>query len=246
MKVRKRFGQHFLQDPSTHAKILDVLNFQPEDRVLEIGPGRGELTSGILQANKYVVVVEIDRDLSRHLRSRFPKLEVVEADILGVNATMFRARRIVGNLPYNISTPILIRLTALLDCVDIHFMLQKELVDRLVATPGTKAWGRLSVKIQQVFNVRPLFDVDPRVFEPSPTVLSTFVRLTYKSDPLNPKNRSLFDAILRQAFSHRRKTIANSLASFQIDWEHIGIPETRRADQLTVAQYVRIADELVQ
>ena len=246
MKVRKRFGQHFLQDPSTHAKIHDVLAVQPEDRVLEIGPGRGELTSGILQATKNVVAVEIDRDLSRHLRSRFPQLEVVEADILHVDATMFRGRRIVGNLPYNISTPLLIRMTTMVDCADIHFMLQKELVERLVATPGTKAWGRLSVKIQRVFNVLPLFDVDPGVFEPSPRVFSAFVRLTYTSDPLNPKNHSLFDAILRQAFSHRRKTIANSLASFQIDWEHIGIPETLRADQLTVAQYVRIADESVQ
>ncbi|MYD44747.1 MAG: 16S rRNA (adenine(1518)-N(6)/adenine(1519)-N(6))-dimethyltransferase RsmA [Gammaproteobacteria bacterium] len=245
MKVRKRFGQHFLQDPSTQARILDALDVQPEDRVLEIGPGRGELTAGIFQATNNIVAVEIDRDLCRHLRSRFPQLEVVEADILSGDAALFRARRVVGNLPYNISTALLIRMTATIDCVDMHFMLQKEVVERLVAKPGTKAWGRLSVKIQRVFNVRPLFDVAPEAFKPPPRVLSAFIRLTHKSDPLNPKNLCLFDAILRQAFGHRRKIIANSLAAFHIDWEHIGIPETLRADQLTVAQYVRIADESI-
>lgn len=245
MKARKRFGQHFLQDPSTYARIHDVLDVQPEDRVLEIGPGRGELTAGILQATKHVVAVEIDRDLSQCLRARFPQLEVMEADVLSVDKSLFRARRVVGNLPYNISTPLLVRMTATVDCIDMHFMLQKEVVERLVANPGTKAWGRLSVKVQRVFDVRPLFDVDPEAFEPPPKVLSAFIRLTYRSDPLNPKNPQLFDAILRQAFSHRRKTIANSLASFPIAWEHIGIPRTLRADQLTVAQYVAIADESV-
>lgn len=243
MKARKRFGQHFLHDTSTHARIHDLLDVQPEDRVLEIGPGQGELTAGILQATKNVVAVEIDRDLSRHLRVRFPQLEVVEADVLSVDTSVFRGRRVLGNLPYNISTPLLIRMTETLDCIDMHFMLQKEVVERLVAIPGTKAWGRLSVKIQRIFDVIPLFDVEPDAFEPPPTVLSAFIRMTYRPEPLIPKNLLRFDAILRQAFSHRRKTIANSLASFQIDWAHIGVVETLRADQLTVAQYVRITDE---
>jgi len=243
VKARKRFGQHFLYDASTHARIHDVLNVQPEDRVLEIGPGRGELTVGILQATKNVVAIEIDRDLSRHLRTKFPKLEVVEADVLSVDPSLFRGRRVVGNLPYNISSPLLIRMTATLDCIDMHFMLQREVVERLVAIPGTKAWGRLSVKIQRVFDVCPLFDVEPEAFEPRPKVLSAFIRMTYRREHLTPKNLLMFDAILRQAFSQRRKTIANSLASFQIDWAQIGIAGTLRADQLTVAQYVRIADE---
>ena len=243
MKARKRFGQHFLQDPSTQARIHDVLNVQSKDHVLEIGPGRGELTAGILRATKHVVAVEIDRDLSRNLRTRFPQLTVIEADVLSLDASLFRTRRVVGNLPYNISTPLLIKMTATVDCIDMHFMLQKEVVERLVAIPGTKGWGRLSVKIQRIFNVQQVFDVDPEAFKPSPKVSSTFVRLTYKSNPLHPKNPGLFDAILRQAFSHRRKTIANSLASFHIDWEHIGVSKTLRADQLTVAQYVTISDE---
>ncbi len=243
MKARKRFGQHFLQDASTHARIHDVLDVQPEDRVLEIGPGRGELTVGILRATENVVAVEIDRDLSRHLRVRFPQLEVVEADVLSVDASLFCGRRVLGNLPYNISTPLLIRMTEKVDCIDMHFMLQKEVVERLLAIPGTKAWGRLSVKIQRIFDVRPLFDVEPEAFDPPPKVLSAFIRMTYRPEPLTPKNLLLFDAILRQAFSQRRKTVENSLKSFQIDWAHIEIAETLRADQLTVAQYVRIADE---
>ena len=244
MKIRKRFGQHFLLDQSTQARIHDVLDIQPEHRVLEIGPGRGELTAGILQATKHIVAVEIDRDLSRQLRNRFPRLNIIEADVLTVDVSVFRAHRVVGNLPYNISTPLLLRLTSILDCVDIHFMLQKEVVERLIAIPGTKSWGRLSVKIQQIFDVQPLLDVSPEAFEPPPRVLSAFIRLTYKPEPLIAENPRLFDAILRQAFSHRRKTLANSLAQFQIDWDRVAINATSRADQLTVTEYVRIADEL--
>ena len=243
MKARKRFGQHFLHDAGTLAKIHDALNVQPEDRVIEIGPGRGELTTGILRATNNVVAVEIDRDLSRQLRERFPRLKVIDADVLSLEASSFRGRRVLGNLPYNISTPLLIRMTATDDCIDLHFMLQKEVVERLLAVPGTKEWSRLSVKVQRIFNVQPLFDVEPAAFEPPPTVLSAFIRMTYKPDPLTPKIESLFDTILRQAFSQRRKTIANSLKSFQVDWARIGISRTLRADQLTVAQYVRIADE---
>lgn len=219
------------------------MDIQPEQRVLEIGPGRGELTEGILRATDHVVVVEIDRDLSRHLRHRFPRLSVIEADALTVAPSMFCKRRVVGNLPYNISTPLLLRLTSTLECVDFHFMLQKEVVERLTAVPRTKAWGRLSVKVQQTFDVYPLFDVNPGAFEPSPRVLSTFVRLNYKSEPIMAQNPTRFDAILRQAFSQRRKTVANSLQSFEIDWEQIGVSETSRADQLTIAEYVKISNE---
>ncbi|MXZ43989.1 MAG: 16S rRNA (adenine(1518)-N(6)/adenine(1519)-N(6))-dimethyltransferase RsmA [Gammaproteobacteria bacterium] len=244
LKSRKRFGQHFLLDQGTRARIQDVLDIRPEHRVLEVGPGRGALTADILQATKHVVAVEIDRDLSRNLQDRFPQLELVEADILKVDESLFRLRRVVGNLPYNISTPLLLRLTSILDVVDIHFMLQKEVVDRMIAEPRTKAWGRLSVKMQQIFDVQPLFEVSPEAFEPPPRVLSAFVRLTYKPSPLIAQNPTLFDAILRQAFSHRRKTLANSLASFHIDWQRIDIDSTSRADQLTVQQYVEIANEL--
>ena len=220
-----------------------MLDIRPEQRVLEIGPGRGELTAGLVQATNHVVVVEIDRHLSRQLRTRFPRLKVIEADVLQVDVSMFREQRVVGNLPYNISTPLLLRLTSILDCVDIHFMLQKEVVERLSAIPGTKSWGRLSVKIQQFFDVQPLFDVNPEAFKPPPRVLSAFIRLTYKPNPLIAQNRILFDTILRQAFSQRRKTVTNSLAQFQIDWDRVGINATSRADQLTVADYVRISDE---
>lgn len=243
LKSRKRFGQHFLLDQTTRARIHDVLDIQPEHRVLEIGSGRGELTEGILQATDHLVAVEIDRDLSRDLRQRFPRLSVIEADALTVDTALFCERRIVGNLPYNISTPLLLRLTSSLECVDFHFMLQKEVVERLTAIPRTKAWGRLSVKVQQTFDVYPLFDVNPEAFEPSPRVLSTFVRLNYKSEPMLAQDPTLFDAILRKAFSQRRKTVANSLQSFKIDWERIGVSATSRADQLTIAEYIKISNE---
>lgn len=242
LKTRKRFGQHFLVDETTLARIHDVLAIQSDHQILEIGPGRGELTDEILQATNHVVAVEIDRDLTRHLRERYPRLNVIQADILKVDASLFRARRVVGNVPYNVSTPLLLRLASIVDCVDIHLMLQKEVVDRLAAIPGTKTWGRLSVKVQQSFEVLPLFVVNPDAFEPPPRVLSAFIRLTYKSAPLEAQDPALFDTILRQAFSQRRKTLANSLASFQIEWDSIGISPTLRADQLTVAEYVSIAD----
>ena len=242
LKTRKRFGQHFLRDCNTIVRIHDVLAIEPEHRILEIGPGRGELTSGILQVTNNVVAIEVDRDLTSFLRTRFPKLEVVQADVLEVDSSLYHARRIIGNLPYNISTPLLLRLATAVDCIDIHLMLQKEVVNRLVADPGTKAWGRLSVKIQQYFDVIPLFDVNPKAFEPPPKVVSSFIRLTKQRAPKLAQNPVLFDAIVRQAFSQRRKTIANSLVSYRIDWEQVGINVTKRADQLTVAEFVRITD----
>ncbi len=244
LKTRKRFGQHFLVAETTLARIHDGLAIQPEHHILEIGPGRGELTAEILRATNHVVAVEIDRDLTRYLREQYPRLEIVQADILKVDTLLFRARRVVGNVPYNVSTPLLLRLASIVDCVDVHLMLQKEVVDRIAAIPGTKAWGRLSVKIQRLFDVSPLFLVDPSAFEPPPKVMSAFVRLTYKPTPLEAHDPVLFDTILRHAFSQRRKTIANSLTSFQIDWERIGINSSLRADQLSVAEYISIADSV--
>lgn len=242
LKPRKRFGQHFLVDETTLDRIHDVLALQPEHHILEIGPGRGELTADILQATNNVVAIEIDRDLIRYLRERYPRLEVVQGDILEVDASMFRARRVVGNVPYNVSTPLLLRLASIVDCVDVHLMLQKEVVDRIAAIPRTKAWGRLSIKVQRLFDVLPLFVVDPSAFEPPPKVLSVFVRLTYKPSPLVVQDPVMFDTILRHAFSQRRKTLENSLRSFQVNWERVGVNPSLRGDQLTVAEYVSIAD----
>lgn len=244
LKTRKRFGQHFLRDQSTLARIHDVLAVKLDHRVLEIGPGRGELTSGILEATEHVIVVEVDRDLASYLQGRFPNLEVVQADVLEIDSSLLSSRRIVGNLPYNISTPLLLKFAAAVDCFDFHLMLQKEVVNRLVAVPGTKEWGRLSIKVQQMFDVVPLFDVSPSAFEPPPKVESSFVRLTNSRNPRVAQDSELFDSILRQAFSQRRKTIANSLSSFRIEWDRVGVDSTKRADQLSVEEYVRIADTI--
>lgn len=242
LKSRKRFGQHFLVDQYTLARIHDELAIRPDHRVIEIGPGHGELTTGILRATSHVAAIELDRDLTKNLRVRYPQLEVIQADVLSVDVSVFRAKRVVGNLPYNISTQFLLRLATTIECLDVHVMLQKEVVDRLVAAPGTKSWGRLSVKIQRQFDIVSLFEVPPRAFKPPPRVLSAFIRLTHKVNPRTAQNPEAFDEILKSAFSQRRKTIANSLASFAVDWSRAQVNPTSRADQLTVENYINIAN----
>ena len=187
MKARKRFGQHFLTDASVLARTLDCIGPRPTDRLLEIGPGRGALTELLHGTAERFVAIEIDRDLAPILRARFPGLELVVADVLKFEFTELGTDapwRIAGNLPYNISTPLLVRLlTSNLPIEDMHFMLQKELADRVGGEPGTKAWGRLSVLVQYHCTVEMLFDVEPSSFVPPPKVRSSVVRLTPRAEP---------------------------------------------------------------
>ena len=186
-RPRRRFGQHFLESSAILDAMAERLAYARDDCVLEIGPGAGALTAHLLAASDDVTVVEIDRDLVAGLRKRFPKLRVIEADVLRLDLAPLLRRdlRIVGNLPYNISTPLLLRLLELLPGIrDLHFLLQKEVVDRLAARPGTKDWGRLSILAQCAAHVEPLFDVGPEHFRPAPLVTSTFVRITPRSNPL--------------------------------------------------------------
>lgn len=249
MRARKRFGQHFLTDPRVLDGIVRALAPAAEDRVLEIGPGHGALTELLYEAVDSLVAVEIDRDLISFLRARFPRLEIVNEDILRVDLeTMLAAGawRLVGNLPYNISSPLLVRLYRHLHLIrDMHFMFQRELAERLWAEPGTKRWGRLSVVTQYHCRVERLLDVPPEAFSPPPKVHSQVVRLEPRDDRADVDARIL-NQVLTTAFSARRKRLSNALKDFALDWDAVGISPDLRPDQLGVAEYVRITDAVAE
>jgi 16S rRNA (adenine1518-N6/adenine1519-N6)-dimethyltransferase len=252
MPVRKRFGQHFLHDPGVIRRILDAISPGPEDRMVEIGPGRGALTWGLLQRARGLDVIEIDRDLARSLQAdaRAGKhLRVHVADALDTDFMRLRADggplRIVGNLPYNISTPLLFRLLSQRAAIaDMHFMLQKEVVDRMTAQPANKTYGRLTVMLAAVAEVEKLFDVGPGAFQPRPKVWSAIVRLR---PTLAPRFEIGNDGVLRMlvtaAFSHRRKILSNGLKGLLTpeEIESCGIDSQLRPEALTPAQFGLLA-----
>jgi 16S rRNA (adenine1518-N6/adenine1519-N6)-dimethyltransferase len=252
MPVRKRFGQHFLHDPGVIRRILDAIAPVREDRVVEIGPGSGALTWGLLQRLPGLDVIEIDRDLARSLQQdpRAAKgLRVHVEDALRSDFVRLRADgaalRIVGNLPYNISTPLLFRLLSQRGAIaDMHFMLQKEVVDRMTAQPSTKAYGRLTVMLAAVAEVEKLFDVGPGAFKPRPRVWSAIVRLR---PTLQPRFDIGDDGVLRMlvtaAFSHRRKILSNGLKGLLTpgEIESCGIDSQLRPEALTPAQFGLLA-----
>ncbi len=247
--ARKRFGQHFLVDPAVLDRIVRAIEPKPGQALVEIGPGRGALTDPLVAQCGRLVVVELDRDLAARLRRR-PELEVIEADVLKVDfAALATARgqalRVVGNLPYNISTPILFHLLTAVDhVVDQHFMLQKEVVDRMAAGPGGKAFGRLSVMLQWRYRVEALFEVPPTAFEPPPRVDSAIVRMTplAVAPPVDP---ALLGALVAVAFSQRRKLLRNTLGRWLEGQRYAGAFDLqRRAEEVPVAEYLALAEAL--
>jgi len=228
--------------------MVAALALAPSDRVLEIGPGEGALTARLVLESEHVKVVEIDRDLVAALRVRFPELEIVSADVLKVDlAALLGTRgdaRVVGNLPYNISTPLLGRLLAATAAVrDVHVLLQKEVVDRLAARAGTKDWGRLSVMIQAAFDVEPLFDVEPEAFRPRPKVRSTFVQLIPHARA-EIADRDVFAKVVRDAFQRRRKRMSNALQSWPVDWSQVRVDPALRPDAVDLDGYIAIANQV--
>ena len=249
---RKRFGQHFLHDPGVLRRIVQAIAPQPGDDVVEIGPGEGALTLPLLRELGHLTVIELDRDLVPRLRTAaegIGELEIVNADVLTVDFSALARRgplRIVGNLPYNISSPILFHCLDHIDAIrDMHFMLQREVVERMAATPGGKVYGRLSVMLQLVCHVEPLLRVPAGAFRPPPKVESAVVRLT----PRPASERSIADAalladIVRAAFGQRRKTLSNALSSVA-DVEQIidaGIDPRARAETLSPSAFVALAE----
>jgi 16S rRNA (adenine1518-N6/adenine1519-N6)-dimethyltransferase len=247
LKTRKRFGQHFLHDPGVLKRIVEAIDPARSDAMVEIGPGAGALTRPLLERLDRLTAIEIDRDLAAQLSLEFSAraLSIIVADALDYDFSVFPSGvRIVGNLPYNISTPILFHLARYADRVrDMHFMLQREVVERMVAPHSTPDYGRLSVMLQTRFAMKKLFNVAPGAFRPPPKVESAVVRLV----PLNEKLRcdeALFEKIVREAFSARRKTLRNALPLQPGDYEVLGIDPGLRPENLAPADYVRIAQRI--
>ncbi len=249
--ARKRFGQNFLVSSGVVAKIVDAIHPQAGDTLVEIGPGLGALTEPLLARLDHLHVVEIDRDLIARLRDRLPpdRLTIHEGDALQFDfSDLGPGLRVVGNLPYNISTPLLFHLAACADRVrDMHFMLQREVVERMVAAPGGSEYGRLSVMLQYRFQMERLFLVPPGAFNPAPKVESAVVRMTPRPhEELAAINEALLEEVVKAAFSQRRKMLRNTLRERlgEEDWAELGIDPKRRAEELAVGDYVRIANRL--
>ena len=263
--ARKRFGQNFLVSSAIIQEIIDAIAPRAGETLVEIGPGLGALTEPLLTRIDHLQVVEVDRDLIARLRRRWPaeRLTVHEGDALDFDfAALKRAGplKIVGNLPYNISSPLLFHLSESAAVVhDMHFMLQKEVVDRMVAEPGSSDFGRLSVMLQYRYHMECLFTVPPDAFEPPPKVMSAIVRLiprdkgkvgagdTVRYDQNDiAKDEALFARIVAAAFSQRRKMLRNTLRDFidEAGLTALGISPTARAEALGVSEYVRLANAL--
>ena len=246
-QARKRFGQHFLADGGVIDELVAAIDPKPGEALFEIGPGLGALTLPLLECCKQLGVIELDRDLASRLRKN-PALEVIEADVLKVDFAALakdRKLRIVGNLPYNISTPILFHLLPVAALVqDQHFMLQKEVVARMAAAPGNKDYGRLSVMLQWRYHIESLFDVPPEAFEPPPRVVSAIVRMLPWPVPDLPAalDAKLLEELVQVAFSQRRKLLRHSLGRW-LDERRFGgaFDVQRRAEEVPVAEYVALA-----
>lgn len=253
-RPRKRFGQNFLQNPQIIDQILNALQLNVNDNVLEIGPGQGALTRPLLSQLKNLHAIEIDRDLLAFLSgletaSHAGRLQLIEADALTVDYRRFGTDlRIIGNLPYNISTPLLFHLISFIDTIsDMHFMLQKEVVMRLASPHGCKNYGRLSVMMQYLCEVDHVLDVPPEAFYPVPKVYSALVRLKPHPKPVYPEvDLLVLEKLVALAFSMRRKTLANNLKSLvSADFlRNLHIDPGFRPEQISVGEYVTIANSI--
>ena len=254
-RARRRFGQNFLVDDNIINKIVDAIHPKDGDNLIEIGPGQGAMTRPLLALCPQLQVVELDRDLAALLGDKFhasPDFKVHQGDALKTDFLQFKHSdtplRIAGNLPYNISTPLIFHLLELAGHVsDMHFMLQKEVVDRLASAPGEKAYGRLSVMVQYYCQVEPLFMVPPGSFHPAPKVDSAIVRLLPFAQPPHPANDvKLLKRIVSACFQQRRKTLRNTLKNFASSEQlaALDIDLGLRPEVLSVADFVRLSNQL--
>ena len=254
-KAKKRFGQNFLVDEQIIADIIAAIRPEAEDNMVEIGPGLGALTRPLLERLNHLHVVEIDRDIIMRLERDHPqdnqksKLIIHAGDALEFDlATLPAPLRIVGNLPYNISSPLLFHFAAHAGHIcDMHFMLQNEVVERMVAEPSTPEYGRLSVMLQYRFGMEKLLDVPPQSFRPIPKVNSAIVRMIpLPASEVMVHNKELFANVVRTAFGQRRKTLRNTLRNYlnETDFEKLGIDAKLRAENLAVEEFAKMANYL--
>jgi len=246
---RKRFGQHFLADEAVVGAIVDAIDPKPGQALVEIGPGLGAMTNPLVERCERLTVIELDRDLAARLRKR-SELNVIESDVLKADFAAIATQagqklRVVGNLPYNISTPILFHLLEHVDhVVDQHFMLQKEVVDRMAASPGNKDYGRLSVMLQWRYDIESVLDVPPEAFDPPPRVDSAVVRM--QPLPLAAGvDAKLLGELVTVAFSQRRKLLRNTLGRWLDERAFAGEFDTqRRAEEVPVSDYLALVRAL--
>ena len=255
--ARKRFGQHFLE-PAWVAKLVDALDARPDDTYLEIGPGRGALTVPLASRVKRLLAVEIDRDLAADLPAKVPDIRLLQADFLDVDLTELlrdvpKPVRVVGNLPYNVASPILFKLLDDADdgrvLSDATLMLQKEVADRLVATPGSEGYGALAIQVALLADAERLLSLPPGAFRPPPKVKSAVVRLRFRAPKVEVGDRTMFERLVRGLFLQRRKTLANALrpvadsvarsATEMI--ERAQVDGSKRPEALTLDDFARLA-----
>jgi len=250
-QAKKRFGQNFLQDEAIIERIVKSIRPKASEAMVEIGPGLGALTRKVLAETQAISVIELDRDVIPKLKFNcdgLGQLTIYEQDALKTDFTEIAQGhkiRVIGNLPYNISTPIMFRLYEQLDVIhDMHFMLQKEVVERMVAHPGSKAYGRLSVMTQYACEAQMLFVVPPHAFFPPPKVDSAIIRLTPKANPLPLKDSRLFASVVMEAFNQRRKTVRNVWKKRLVveDYEVLAIDSGLRPENLSLDDFVRVAN----
>ena len=247
-KPKKKFGQNFLHNQAIINAIIQAIHPRLDDNIVEIGPGLEALTIALLNYIDKISVIEIDKDIQNYLSKDFPcadRLNLIKKDVLKVEFAAFGSKlRIVGNLPYNISTPLLIKLISYkAQIYDMHFMLQKEVADRILAAPNCKQYGRLSIMLQRYFTIQHIIDVPSHAFEPQPKVASAFMRLIpHDNIPLNFENFKNFEKLIATAFAMRRKTIANNLKTLLSadDIMSLGVDPKQRPEQISIKKYTQI------
>lgn len=253
MHLKKKLGQHFLVDQNIINKLIKHISPKKEDLIIEIGPGDGALTKSVLPNVKNIYLIEKDKSLIQNLNyilKSHKSSKVINHDVLEFDFSIFKHPfRVIGNLPYNISTQIIFKMCKIDSVIDIHFMLQKEVVDRIVSKPNTKVYGRLSVMTQAYFNPEKLFDISENVFIPKPKVKSTFIRLVPRKTIFkNDKHEEIFYNIVKSSFEGRRKMIRQSLSKFLSlhDYNNINIDPKLRAENLTVNDYLLMSKYVCQ
>ena len=253
MHLKKKLGQHFLIDQNIINKLIKNISPNEKDSIIEIGPGDGALTKSILPYVKNICLIEKDEGLINDLNfilKTYKSSKVINQDVLEFDFNIFeRPFRVIGNLPYNISTEIIFKMCKVDNVIDIHFMLQKEVVDRIVSKPNTKVYGRLSVMAQAYFNPKKLFDISENVFVPKPKVKSSFLRLLpRKSIFIDNKHEEIFYNIVKSSFEGRRKMIRQSLSKYlsDNDYNNFNINPKLRAENLTVNDYLLISKYVYQ
>lgn len=250
--ARKRFGQNFLIDENVTNRILRNINPKNNDKIIEIGPGLSAITDPLVNCLKKLIAIEIDRDIVSFLNKKYrnnDNIKIIEKDVLDVNFNNFgNELRIIGNLPYNISSKLLIKLMQFSDnIIDQHFMIQKEVADRIIASNNSTIYGRISVMLQSRYSIVKLFDVLPESFHPKPKVTSSFLRMIpLHKNSTRPVNQKVFELVITRAFSQRRKMLRHSLKEWAnfIKWKDLCINPKDRAENLTVDQFISLSNHI--